>query len=236
MFNKNLVTVLSQLTQISNNAIMRFPETILTSDEGDILVKLDVSKLDSDPFEEFGLMNSLSEFVNLFKLMGDNPNVSIDQNVINFEGSNGTKSSYITFSIALMDAFNKDSSQFEKTKNANSVAEFTLTVDDLKSLKGASGVFGDLTEYIISSQDGDVDISLGATNRFNARSNTFGITKKCNATKDFEIKIPKENLKLLPNSEYTFSIKYNANAPSPYRLYIENKTIDAISVIMSVKI
>lgn len=235
MFNKNVVNVFSQLTSIGNNVIMRYPYTVLPSNDGDMMVLVDISKLDSTEFTDFGLMNSLSEFLNLFKLMGDEPKVSMEDNIIYLEGTNGAKSTYITSSIALMDAFDKNPLQFEKTKEANSVADFTLTIDDLKSLKGATSVFKDLTEIIISSQDGDVTISLGATNRFNARSNTFGITKKCGASKDFEVKIPCENLKLIPNSEYNFSIKYNERSQNPYRLYIENSTLNAISIIMTVK-
>ena len=144
-------------------------------------------------------------------------------------------SSYIMDNIALMDAYNKQPDQFDKTEAVPSVATFDIGLDDIKSLKSATGVFKDLSEVIFKSQDGDMKIMLGATNKFNAKSNTFSVTKSANTTKEFEIKIPVDNFKMLPASEYTVDVKYNSSRDS-YRILMTNKSLEGFKVLMSVKV
>ena len=86
---------------------------------------------------------------------------------------------------------------------------------EIKNLHAsATGVFKDLSEVLFTSQDGDIIVSLGATNKFNAKSNKFSVTKNANTTKEFEIKIPVDNFKMLPASEYTVAVKYNSSKKS----------------------
>lgn len=234
MFNKNVTDVLSQINNITNSVILKYPKTVAISEAGDVLVMVDISKLDSDAFVDIPLKDGLSDFLNLFKLFPEDRTVAIDANTINI--SHGKmQSSFIMDNIALMDAYDKDSSQFTKTDEVPSVATFDLLVDDIKNLKAATGVFKDLSEIIFKSQDGDVNVSLGATNKFNAKSNTFSVTKDSTASKEFEIKIPVENFKMLPLSEYQVDVKFNS-ARNSYRIMLKNKTLDSFQVLMSVKV
>lgn len=234
MFNNDVIDVLTQINGVTNSIILKYPQTVAVSESQDMMLLCDISALDGDSFPEIGLKDSLSDFLNLFKLFPDNREVTVEGNTIDVS-SEDMQSSYIMDNIALMDAYNKAPDQFSKTEEVPSVATFDLEIDDIKSLKSATGVFKDLSEILFVSQDGDMKVSLGATNKFNAKSNTFSVRKNANTSKEFEIKIPVENFKMLPVSDYTVEVKYNS-ARDSYRILMLNKSLEGFKVLMSVKV
>jgi len=234
MFNKDIVDVLTQINGVTNSIILKYPQTVAVSDAQDVMVLIDISDLDSDKFPDIGLKDSLGDLLNLFKLFPDGRNVSIEGNTINISNGN-ISSSYIVDNIALMDAYDKDANQFDKTEGAPNVATFNLTINDIKNIKSATGVFKDLSEVLFTSKDGDIKVSLGATNKFNAKSNTYSVNKNAKTTKEFEVKIPVENFKTIPVSDYTVNIKYNSNKDS-YRIFMQNNSLAKLKIIMSMKV
>lgn len=234
MFNKDVINVLSQINAVTNSVILKFPQTVAVSESQDMMLLLDISALDNDSFEPIALKDGLSDFLNLFKLFPEDRSVSIEGNTINVSSAS-TSSTYIMDNIALMDAYDKGADQFDKTEQVPSVATFDLGTTDIKNLKSATGVFKDLSEVLFTSKDGDVKVSLGATNKFNAKSNTFSVTRQASTSKEFEIKIPVDNFKMLPVSDYIVEVKYNS-ARDSYRILMKNKSLDGFKVIMSVKV
>ena len=230
--NKELTNTLSQLNSITNTVILKYPITVAASEAKDIYVHLDVSQLDFNTFPDIGLNNNLNNYLNLFKLFDDNRTVTYSKDTIEISSGEIT-SSYITDNVALMEAYDISLDQFQKTEEVPTVCSIDLTVDDIKKLKAATGVFKDLSEIIIKCQDSEVSMSLGATNKFNARDNSYKIKKNVSSTKDFEIKIPVENFKKLPESEYTFEVKYNESRGA-YRILMKNKALSGLKIIMSV--
>lgn len=230
--NKELTNTLSQLNSITNTVILKYPITVAASEAKDIYVHLDVSQLDFNTFPDIGLNNNLNNYLNLFKLFDDNRTVTYSKDTIEISSGEIT-SSYITDNVALMEAYDISPDQFQKTEEVPTVCSIDLTVDDIKKLKAATGVFKDLSEIIIKCQDSEVSMSLGATNKFNARDNSYKIKKNVSSTKDFEIKIPVENFKKLPESEYTFEVKYNESRDA-YRILMKNKALSGLKIIMSV--
>lgn len=233
MFNDNVMKVLTQISTLTNSVILKYPQTVATSEAGDMLLLVDMSKLDSGSFPNIGLKNNLNELLNLIKLFPEDRQIVVNENTIQVE-SGELSSTFITDVVELMDAYNIDPIQFERTEAVPSVATFDLTANEMKNLKSASGVFKNLTEVLFESIDGDIRMSLAATNKFNAKSNTFSITKSANTSKEFSVIIPVENFKLLPTSDYTFHIKYNSSKDA-YRIMLTNKSFDGLKVIMSVK-
>jgi len=234
MLNKNVTDVLQQINGMTNSVILKYPQTVAVSDSQDMMMLVDISALDADPFEDIGLKDSLQDLLNLVKLFPEDRNITIDANTINIS-SNDTSSSYIMDNIALMDAQNKDIAPFTKTAEVPTVGEFDLNSDDIKKIKAGSGVFKDLSEVIFASCDGDIKIQLGATNKFNAKSNTFSVNKSAQTSKEFEIKIPVDNFKLIPESDYTVEIKYNSDRDA-YRILMMNKSLDGFKILLTVKI
>lgn len=234
MLNKDVQNVLTQINGITNSIILRFPETVAVSESQDMMVLVNLENLDTDPFDTIPLKDSLADLLNLFKLFPEDRSVEIIDNTINI-ASGDMASSFIMDNAALMDAYDKGTDQFEKTESVPDVASFELTTSDIKNLKSATGVFKDLSEIIIDSKDDDVTISLGATNRFNARSNTFSVSKPSTSTKEFQVKIPVENFKMLPVSDYVVNVKYNSSRDS-YRILMKNRSLDGFKVMMAVKV
>lgn len=237
MFNKKVIDVLGEINNITNSIIIKYPTTVAVSESQDMMISLDIKALDADEFEDIGLLDNLSEFLSLFKLFGEDKTVNYDGNTINI-GNETINSSYIVDSIALMETYDKSPEQFEKTEMVPSVAEFDLNPEDIKNIKQASGVFKDLSEVLFTSKDDVVNISLAATNKFNAKSNKFNITKNssaCKTSKEFEIKIPVENFKMIPMSAYAVEVKYNA-ARDSYRILMSSKTLENFKILLTVKI
>lgn len=230
--NKQLISTLTQLNSITNTLILKHPITVASSEAKDIYVYLDVSGIDTNSFPNIGLNNNLNSYLNLFKLFNEERTVSYEGDTIKIS-SGDISSSYISDNVALMEAYDISPDQFQKTEEVPTVCSIDLGVDDIKNLKSATSVFKDLSEIIIKCQDSEVSISLGATNKFNARDNSYKIKKNVSSTKEFEIKIPVENFKKIPESEYSFEVKYNESRDA-YRILMKNKALSGLKLIMSV--
>lgn len=232
MFNTQLLTVLSQVNNITNSVILRYPETVAVSEDQSMYLRFNTKALDADEFSEVPLNDSLADFLRIFKLFGNDRTVSFNNNVINVsDGAHNVK--YITYDKELMTVFDKNSSQFERTKEVPTVAEFTLTIDDIKALKDASSIFKNLENVIIESKDGKLTLSLDNLNSFNAQSNTYSLSKECTElSKDFRIAMTIGNFAKIPVSEYTIQIKYNSERDK-YRIFAINNTIDDFEMIIS---
>lgn len=233
MFNKDVQGVLGQINGITNSVILKFPQTVAVSESQDMLILVNMENLDTDPFEPIPLKDSLADLLNLIKLFPEERSIEVSDNTINISAGD-MSSSFIMDNATLMDAYDKGPEQFERTEQVPDVSSFDLTVGDIKNLKSATGVFKDLSEIIFKAEDDDLTISLGATNKFNARSNTFSVSKPSSSSKNFEIKIPVENFKMLPVSDYRVNVKYNSSRDS-YRILMSNKTLEGFKVLMSVK-
>ena len=230
MINKNVTNVLKQLNGITNTVVLKYPHTIVNSPAGDVVAWVDISKLDSDEFQDIGIYN-LGEFLSSFKLF-DERTVHIENNTIEIT-SNNKAISLLSTNINLLDEFNKDESVFTKTEEVPTVCSFILTDSDMSQIKQASGIFKDLSDISIKSQDHVVEMSLCASNNFNAKSNKFKINLAADCTKEFEVKIPTENFNYLPVGNYNIQVKYNSSRDA-YRVILFSNDLD-LKIILAVK-
>lgn len=99
MFNKNVTDVLSQVNAVTNSVILKYPQTVAVSESQDMMLLVDISALDGDSFPEIGLKDSLSDFLNLFKLFPEDRTVSVEGNTIDV--SAGTMTSSLCKAIAV---------------------------------------------------------------------------------------------------------------------------------------
>lgn len=230
MINTNVTNVLQQITGITNTVILKYPYSVFNSPAGDILAKINIEQLDPDNFEDIGIYD-LQEFLNAFKLFGTDRTVKIDGKNIQITESNNYVNLQST-SKNLLENFDKDISIFDKTKTVPTVAEFTLSTDDIKKIKQASSVFKDLSDIVFTSQDGQMNISLASTNNFNAKSNNYTISKEASTSKEFNVKVPCDNFNNLPNSDFTVVVKYNSTKDA-YRVLFGSEDID-LEILMAV--
>ena len=230
MLNKEIINTLQALNGITNSAILKYPTTILNNPAGDVVVKVQLDTMDPEPFDEMGIYN-LGEFISTFKLLPE-CETSISDGIINISSGNNSLQ-YLTTNVNVLENFNKTEDLFTKTESVPTVATFSLTTDDVRTIKSAAGVFKDLQDIIISSEDGKLSIKLGSSNNFNARSNSFALKKDGTATKEFTVKIPAENFNAIPMSDYTFEVKYNEERDA-YRILLHSIDAD-IKILMAIK-
>lgn len=232
MFNSQLCSVLNQINGITNSVILKYPETVALAEDRSLMVRFNVASFDADEFQEVPLNDGLSDFLKIFKLFGDERKVTFNNNVINI--SDGTHAvDYITYDKALMSTFDVNATQFERTKQVPTIAEFSLTIDDIKALRDAGNIFKNLDNVIIEAKDGQLKLSLGNLNSFNAQFNTYSITKETTLlTKDFKIAMTRANFNKIPMSNYVIQIKYNSERDA-YRIFATNSSIDDFELIMS---
>lgn len=233
-FTKTL-PILKEIQNITNSVILRYPETVAISDSKDVVMRIDFKGLGEEEFPEIPLMESLDSFTALLGLFTPEREVTFEGSEI-FVSEGSLKSSFITDNVKLMDEFDKSPQQFEITREVPDVAIFELSIEDIKKIRQGSGVFKDLSDIIVSCVDGDVSLSLGATSKFNARSNTFSKLYEGKGSTDFSVAIPVNNFKSIPLSNYNFMVKYNS-AKNAYRILLECSTMDAnLEIIMTVKL
>lgn len=237
MLNKSTVDVLQQLAPISvtksggNPVVIQYPNTIVASEAGDILINYDIRATEVGEFETMPIYN-ISEFISVFKLFSDERKVQRIDNIINITDS--VSSVNYKLGTEKQCGFVDRSNIFATVEAVPSVCEFSISKDNLKNLRNASGIFKDLDEYLFETTDTGVKISLASTNKFNAQSNTYSIGVLGQSSKQFSLKLPVENLNKIPVSDYTLKVKYNASKDS-YRIILESTEIENFKVLLSLK-
>lgn len=230
MFNEKVLAVLGQINGVTDTVIIRYPTTVAFSEGGDMAVCFDVSKLDGDEFPEMPFFKNLGKFLSTAKLF-KSPKFSFTDNQVIISDENSSAELTLD-NKALMEGFDKDDTQFKRTAEIPSVAEFDLTVNDIGSLKSACNVFKDLEHITITSKDGDVTLSLDNVTRFNTKSSCYNIKKNATTSKEFSISVPVKNFAKLPPSEYTVHVKYNS-ARDTYRILFNCKSI-GMQIMMAI--
>lgn len=235
MFNENLLNVLKQVNSITNSIILKYPTSVAVSRAQDILVQIPISEIDSEEFIDIPLVEKLDRFLSLFKLFPESSRkVEISDNILSIS-NNKNKADFVLSDLVLLEEFNKDTSQFTKTESVPSVADFDLTVNDIKQIRDAISVFKDLEDITFASKDGELSIKLNTTSKFNALTDAYSIEKEANVKKNFEVTLTVENFLKIPVSDYHMSIKFN-EARNSYRFLLSNKNLETFKIIMSCKV
>jgi hypothetical protein len=236
MLNKATIEVLSQIVVISSNAVsnpvvIKYPNTIIASPAGDILVNYDLRATEIGEFEDLPIYN-LNEFLSTFKLFKDERTVKRIDNLINI--NDGSSSVNYIVGTEKQCGYVDKTSAFESTEEVPTVCEFVLSKDNLKNLRQASGIFKDLDEYLFETTDSGITISLAATNKFNAKSNTYSINTMAKSSKEFSVKLPVGNLNMIPVGDYVVHVKYNS-ARDAYRIILKSTELENFKILLSIK-
>lgn len=233
MLNRKTVEVLKSIAGISaeptcNKVVISYPFTYVVSPGGDIIVKYDIRATEIGEFENIAVYN-INNLLSVFSLFGDERSVAKNNNILTV--SNGSSSSNFLLAEKLVE-FKDYGNIFDSVEAFPSVCEFVVDKDTLKSIRGASGVFKELTEYIIKTNDSGVNIALAAENSFNAQSNSYNVNFLAKSDKEFSIKFPIANINILPVSDYAVKVKYNATRDK-YRIILESTEIENFKILLS---
>lgn len=217
MFNQKVIATLGQILNLTNSAIVKFPVTVFRNEAKNVLLKLNIEKLDPDKFDTFGLADSLNRFVSAFKILGDEKSVTLNKNIFNISDCKSSIQ-FLTDEPCLITDYDLNDEIFTKISSSLSVAEFDLSINDIKQLKNARAIFSDLDCININANE-NISMSLCAPSKFNARSNSFSIVKDVQTSKQFDFIFSVDVLSQIPLCNYKCSIKYNSNK-NRYRLFM----------------
>lgn len=232
MFNRESVDFLKVMNKITNSMVLTYPITTGRTESADIAYKFDLSKYDTDGFENPIGIYDLSTFLNIFGLCDESRDVNIDNNSITVSDST-TSVKFLTSATSVLSAYEFKQEQFDKTNEFPSVLEMNLTAEDIRKLKSASATFKELDTAVISC-DESVELSLTQIGKFKKSSNSFRIKKTEESTKKFNIGIPLETLSKIPQVDYTLIVKYNESRDA-YRIILKTDKIEGLSLVISVK-
>lgn len=232
MFNRESVDFLKVMNKITNSMVLNYPITTGRTESADIAYKFDLSKYDTDGFENPIGIYDLSTFLNIFGLCDENRNVNIDNNSITVSDST-TSVKFLTSATSVLSPYEFKQEQFDKTNEFPSVLEMSLTADDIRKLKSASATFRELDTAVISC-DESVELSLTQIGKFKKSSNSFRIKKTEESTKKFNVGISLETLSKIPQVDYTLIVKYNESRDA-YRIILKTDKIEGLSLVISVK-
>lgn len=232
MFNRESVDFLKVMNKITNSMVLNYPITTGRTESADIAYKFDLSKYDTDGFENPIGIYDLSTFLNIFGLCDEDREVNIDNNSITVSDKT-TSVKFLTSATSVLSPYEFKQEQFDKTNEFPSVLEMNLTAEDIRKLKSASATFKELDTAVISC-DESVELSLTQIGKFNKSSNSFRIKKNEESTKKFNVGISLETLSKIPQVDYTLIVKYNESRDA-YRIILKTDKIDGLSLVISVK-
>lgn len=232
MFNRESVDFLKVMNKITNSMVLNYPITTGRTESADIAYKFDLSKYDTDGFENPIGIYDLSTFLNIFGLCDEDREVNIDNNSITVSDST-TSVKFLTSATSVLSPYEFKQEQFDKTNEFPSVLEMNLTAEDIRKLKSASATFKELDTAVISCDD-SVELSLTQIGKFKKSSNSFRIKKTEESTKKFNVGISLETLSKIPQVDYTLIVKYNESRDA-YRIILKTDKIEGLSLVISVK-
>lgn len=232
MFNRESVDFLKVMNKITNSMVLTYPITTGRTESADIAYKFDLSKYDTDGFENPIGIYDLSTFLNIFGLCDETRDVNIDNNSITVSDST-TSVKFLTSATSVLSPYEFKQEQFDKTNEFPSVLEMNLTAEDIRKLKSASATFRELDTAVISCDD-SVELSLTQIGKFKKSSNSFRIKKTEESAKKFNIGISLETLSKIPQVDYTLIVKYNESRDA-YRIILKTDKIEGLSLVISVK-
>jgi hypothetical protein len=227
MLNKNSLTILSKLQDISSSLVVSYPILGIKDIDSTIMAKIDLSRYDSEEFEEFGLLGKLSEFLSVVKLLEDPEIKQEDSKLILSDRS--TQITYYTSDLDLLDKYRLNFSIFDKVDSIEPIISFTLSDEDMGKLRKASSVLKDLENITISSSDDEITISLDSE----TLGNTFSIKCDGESKEDVMLSLSNDNFKKIPLGTYRVSIHRNASGKVIFK-FVSN-TLETFEVLVAEK-
>ena len=226
MFNTETVSFLRTINKITNSVILNYPITTGKTESADIAYMFDLSKFDTDGFDNpIGFYN-LSNFLNVFNLFENDREVSIDGNVVSVKDDN-TSINYLTTATDVLSQFEFKKEQFDKNDMFPTVLEMELTSGDIAKLKNAHSVFSELDTALITANE-EVVLSLTQIGNFKMSSNSFKFVKdEAKSEKNFSIGITMDILSKIPQINYNLKVKYNEQR-NAYRIVLSTDTFSLV--------
>ena len=219
--NKEFLKALKDVSSVTDKVILKYPKTVLKSEDGSLLALIDVTRLNCEEFPDTGIYE-LSKF-NALLSMFDEPQVTREDNNLKIENRLNT-AIFTLADLSILSDFDVSSNIFDRLEEFPSVAEFKLEKIQIQNLLKAASIFGitNVNSITLKSQD---------SNRFENNTNTFKVNYPRCSEKDFNLKISTENFARIPVKDYNVKIKYNADKDA-YRILLQGDEFKIIIALL----
>lgn len=218
MFSKEFLNALHKVNGYGDKIILKYPQTVLNSPSNDVVVLIDAQSLGCGEFEDTGIYE-LSKFINMLGIF-ENAEVRRDENLLKIHSQTET-AAFTLCGLDLLESHNLNPQLIAGLDKFPSVAEFTLSSQDIATIKKASSILNELNALEIKGLNSNTDVSLSLHNKFNVSSNEYTKTFLGTSNADFAIKLGVENIQKLPQLDYDVKVKYNAEKDA-YRVIFIN--------------
>lgn len=236
MINEKVRNIIDSFSNISQSMIFSYPLTAFKNKSGDILVFMDMTKLDVMDFPEFGILN-FGEYSNIVKILGNDSTIELDNHIITIMGQDKTAVRYLTTDLRTLEDYKfkaKNHPSVEVALEAFNTYEvamkFQLTDKNMTKLKSISSVLK-FTDFNIKASGDCVNIQVKNTQK---STNDFNITLDAEVNKDIEMLLNVENFTKIPNNTYIVTV-YKLPGNDIFILKLTSDNLPGVSIFMTPK-
>lgn len=228
MLNKDTREILSQLSQINQSQIITFPVSTIILGKA-IQAFLDLSKLGEEEFDEIGVfdINQLNSVISVI----DDPVISNENGTLTIK-NDAQSIKYGTTTIDIIESECRGNPDLlgRITGNNEKVAEFEVDAKELDRLKKMSGLLKELSDLVISSKDGVINLSVTSKEK---SSNNYSVNVEGSATEDINMIVIMDAVKKLPNSGFKVGV-YKSSKGSLVAVFTSTG-VQGLDIVLSAK-
>lgn len=230
LLNENTRRGLKSLTTVGNAAIVRYPWTSVLQKNKSIIAFINLEEYGEESFEEFGLEETLSEFLSLIDFYQD-PDITAEGNIITIESGKQVQH-YETSDLDSMRSFDIPVTALENVSKTPEIINFEISASELSRLKKISSITKATSLIVGGKVDGESTITVCRLDRNNNISNDSVSEYPISSTEDTSVVFDIMNISKLPEKNYQVSIKKSATSGNGVSVW----TVDdePIKIIVSV--
>lgn len=230
MLNKQSIAAVSQLRDISDSIVFTYPITGIQSFAGTMFAFLDVKKLGSEEFEEFGIMK-FKELVDLINIAGSDATVELKDKVINIS-SDKISCRYITSDVdTLEQTFKAKTTMIKKTEEAAAALQFSISSAELSQIKKAANLLK-VNDLIIADKGNDIFIRTENSAQRSSNGFSVKVQNPNISMSDSNIMLSITNFLKLPDGDYDVKVCSNGNT---FITRFDSTTIDGLIINIASK-
>ncbi len=207
MFKTTTKDLFKILNGISNGVIIKYPVTTMVSLSKQIVVNIDMKKLEEE-FETFGLLK-LNEFIQLLEFFDTNEcDLNLKKGVITLK-NNKTTQKYLTTNLERLSMFDFPFEYLERLKDQTPVSTFKITKTDIEDIKKIHSILK-LPDLSFSGVDNEVIMKIIDISDESKNETEIKINDVVKTSDNFETSIKIENILKIPTVDYEINIYKNS--------------------------
>lgn len=210
LLNKNTLQLVSSLRQINESVIFTYPITGMKDTTNGSLVFINMKTLENENFEPFAI-SKIKEFIDLVRIVGEDPEISIDENgILSIVGKEGFSSKYITSDVGIMESIaGVKLSTLEAITTKEIIAEFILTQSECEKARKASDLLAlEDMNFTLNTNANTIAVKCSSKSESN-KDFTFNVADVKTCSQDIKFSLTMSSIKKIPLSDFKCYIRKN---------------------------